>query len=568
VSSSGGGGAITLLNSNTLFAADELIVGQGGSFAQQSNGTTRTAMTRLNGGTISVSSGTFATSDFFHDSGHLGLGTYTIGGQYRFQNGSIGNATINSNGTFTYNGGTAQGGKLINRGTFLFNPASGSLNLNFENRGQMIFNGQDLNVLSFDNITTTTTQLPADRTLRATSGGFGVTISTGTFAQSGTVIADNFRIRGATWLLEDGTLSASNSSGLFLVGEGAVNGTFRMTSGEAFFAGDLKVGALSSTGSFLQDFGRVTATKAPIIGAQGGSGFFRINDGTFSAGGLVVGQAGAIAGNFEQNGGHVSVGTMVLSENGLNPGNAEFNGGSFNVGSTAVNNWFINQTAGEITFGKGLTGTGGIGSVNGLIIATHLEQETVYLAGTGHIMTTAGADHPSIVAELDFDGPGNGIAGSWDLGDGKLVITDLAATPISQIRRFLSKGYNNGDWNGVGLSSSAAAQAASENTALGFMQVGSEVVVLYTLYGDANLSGGVNINDFSILAANFNEQADWFDGDFNYDGSTGITDFALLAANFNQILSAAPSAGQTVPEPGVIGALVALTSMRRRHNRA
>jgi hypothetical protein len=61
----------------------------------------------------------------------------------------------------------------------------------------------------------------------------------------------------------------------------------------------------------------------------------------------------------------------------------------------------------------------------------------------------------------------------------------------------------------------------------------------HTRLGDANLSGATDINDFSRLAANFNQNGYWATGDLNYDFGTNITDFAILAANFNQSLSSA-----------------------------
>lgn len=90
------------------------------------------------------------------------------------------------------------------------------------------------------------------------------------------------------------------------------------------------------------------------------------------------------------------------------------------------------------------------------------------------------------------------------------------------------------------------------------------------LGGDADLSNTVDIDDFGILASNFNQPATaWTDGDFNRDGVVDIDDFGVLAGNFNQ--SVAPGAGvnprdrASVPEPyGMTGALVLVWTRRRR----
>lgn len=56
---------------------------------------------------------------------------------------------------------------------------------------------------------------------------------------------------------------------------------------------------------------------------------------------------------------------------------------------------------------------------------------------------------------------------------------------------------------------------------------------------DANRDRTVNINDFSILAARFNQPGTFSQGDFNYDGVANINDFSILAAKFNTTLPAA-----------------------------
>ena len=84
----------------------------------------------------------------------------------------------------------------------------------------------------------------------------------------------------------------------------------------------------------------------------------------------------------------------------------------------------------------------------------------------------------------------------------------------------------------------------------------TSVLIRYTVSGDANLDGTVNLTDFTILAANFNGTAKrWAQGDFNYSGNVDLTDFTFLASNFNQSL-AAQTVAAVVPEPG--GAALAL----------
>jgi hypothetical protein len=73
-------------------------------------------------------------------------------------------------------------------------------------------------------------------------------------------------------------------------------------------------------------------------------------------------------------------------------------------------------------------------------------------------------------------------------------------------------------------------------------------------FGDANLNGAVNLDDFNILAANFGQSgANWQQGDFNGDGRVSLDDFNLLAANFGA--TAGPN-GPTAQDWGALGAAV------------
>jgi hypothetical protein len=64
----------------------------------------------------------------------------------------------------------------------------------------------------------------------------------------------------------------------------------------------------------------------------------------------------------------------------------------------------------------------------------------------------------------------------------------------------------------------------------------------FMLAGDANHDRTVDLTDFTILAANFNQTGKSFSqGDFNYDGTVDLTDFTYLAANFDRTLPGAMS---------------------------
>jgi hypothetical protein len=74
-----------------------------------------------------------------------------------------------------------------------------------------------------------------------------------------------------------------------------------------------------------------------------------------------------------------------------------------------------------------------------------------------------------------------------------------------------------------------------------------DVLVAFTLYGDADLDGAVNFNDLARLAQNYNTGGKrWVQGDFNYDGLVDFNDLARLAQNYNTVLPAGAIPGAPV----------------------
>src|SRR5688500_17003728 len=176
-----------------------------------------------------------------------------------------------------------------------------------------------------------------------------------------------------------------------------------------------------------------------------------------------------------------------------------------------------------------------------------------------------------------------------DLTDNALVIDYTGTSPMPNVLNRLVSGYAGGSWNGSGINSSAA--AATPGTALGYAEAadvftsfpatfrGIEVddtslLIAYTRYGDANLDGTVNLQDFNRLAANFGGTGKvWSEGDLTYDGVVNLQDFNRLAANFG--LGAAGShvtpqdwsaLASAVPEPASLAwcGLLGLAGLRRR----
>jgi hypothetical protein len=173
-----------------------------------------------------------------------------------------------------------------------------------------------------------------------------------------------------------------------------------------------------------------------------------------------------------------------------------------------------------------------------------------------------------------------------DVAHSQLTINYTGNSPVSTIRSYLVSGFNQGNWNGAGLDSSAAHSDASFLTALGYADNGSSISVKYTYYGDNNLDGVVNTSDFQMflngLAAN---GSSWAQGDYTYDGKVDIgNDFNLFLVSYlkqgaplgdlSGIVAADAELSSSqksqllslVPEPGIISPALAgaLALLRRR----
>jgi hypothetical protein len=107
------------------------------------------------------------------------------------------------------------------------------------------------------------------------------------------------------------------------------------------------------------------------------------------------------------------------------------------------------------------------------------------------------------------------------------------------------------------------------------------VEVRFTLPGDTNLDGAVDVADLGALATNYGATAGaiWSQGDANGDGAVDVADLGALATNYGQSIGAgsasaitavatATASSAVVPEPASIGVMgmiaVGILSRRRR----
>jgi hypothetical protein len=125
--------------------------------------------------------------------------------------------------------------------------------------------------------------------------------------------------------------------------------------------------------------------------------------------------------------------------------------------------------------------------------------------------------------------------------------------------------------------------------ALGYVNLSGadagKVEVRYTLKGDTNLDGNVDVGDLGALATSYGISGgmSWANGDFNQDHNVDVGDLGALATNYGNHLANGPSSqvaeslaivasggGAAVPEPGTLGliGLFASSLLARRRRRS
>jgi hypothetical protein len=183
-----------------------------------------------------------------------------------------------------------------------------------------------------------------------------------------------------------------------------------------------------------------------------------------------------------------------------------------------------------------------IGAVTARFAATQdLAALNIGAGGTG--ILTPGANKV-----IDTDGLSIAATGKLDLGDGSLIVDYTSSSPLLAVRAALASGRNGGAWNGNGINSSLA--AVTPTRALGYAESSeifnsfpatfagrqidsTAVLVRYTRYGDAELNGVVNFDDYARTDAGFLAgRTGWSNGDFDYNNVINFDDYALIDQAF------------------------------------
>jgi parallel beta-helix repeat protein len=225
---------------------------------------------------------------------------------------------------------------------------------------------------------------------------------------------------------------------------------------------------------------------------------------------------------------------------------------------------------------SGLLVDGGVGNDTLTLTGTNSADELIAHAGglslSGRALTAESAEKiqlnstgPAIalgalsIADTTIAlAPGGKVLGTGALsitGTGRLNLKDndliVASSSLPAVQALIQSAYNNGSWNGPGITSDmlgtdkALGYAAGNDPAIAHLggQLNGQpfgpgsVIVKHTYAADGNLDGQVDVVDLGILATHWQgEGRIWTSADFNYspNGKVDVVDLGILATHWQK----------------------------------
>ena len=525
-------GSITVNNSlgNYTFSGSGSLAGSG-------------ALTKSGTGTLTLGTANTYTGGTTVSGGTVALGSPAALGFGGLVNGLPGSTSVTTNGTIDLAGQTVtqpiklNGGSLINSNTATTaGVSSGVLGVGIVTNTSALSGDAHLVYSGSGGAAASLALGISPATFTLTNGGSGYNNSGRQFAANPTVTVTGGGGTGA--ILQAITSTAGVVTGIDIISPGigftsapTITISAPLSGGTQATVQSFDLFGLLGTQQTAAGSGYYTAPTANIVASAGSatlgtpviSGVILAGTGNIGGAGN-INLAGVVSGVGMLN--KIGAGTVTLTAPNTYGGGTSVTAGTLEVGAAgALPSGNVNVTGGTLQLG---TSTGQA-TITGLAVS-----------GTG----------------------------TFDVNNNHVIINYGAGPdPISSIAAEIKSGYAGGNWNGIGIISSAAAanNAVSGNPLYGVGYADSAdsgnpaglasgtIELKYTLLGDANLSGVVDGTDFGILAANFNKGVSgWDQGDFNYNNVVDGTDFGLMAANFNKGASGASVGAPAIDDPAIV----------------
>lgn len=423
-----------------------------------------------------------------------------------------------------------------------------------------------------------------------------ITVNASTATMTGVVSG----VGSSLWKNGGGTLVLNNAE--------TFTGTLSVTQGTV---------AVGPSGSFVGSIS-VSAGATLDASALGAAGLALAPGTTLTAYNQSVGAGtSSVVGNIS------GAGTVIYSGfSGVNVASSGNISGANNLTITGPNYGGIFTFNGSLTYsgnttvnhGETLVVNNPLRTVNGTlsVTGTGTQTSTVILAGTGvagefgsisasaygvvrlpvSVHGAGGNAKVLVTTGLDLGNDGfNNFSGTVDLTDNDMIVRNSSLATVMQ---FVTSANDGGAWDQPGITSSLLTSpvgsalyctlaVVSNDAGDGVHQLFStfdgvplgmtDVMVKYTYYGDADLSGYVDGNDVAQWINGYNTGlTGWQNGDFNNDGVVDMNDFNLMIQsiqNESTSFSWNTGGGSAVPEPGQLALLaLAAPAMLTRRRRA